>query len=301
MNKHEPLILHEKSLDDVTEKVYGAGVSVSARRRVSGGDINDAYLISLSDGQKVFLKENSASNEDFFRAETEGLDTIAQTGAIGVPCPHAYGTCGGKSFLLMEYIGSAREARGFWEDFGHALSTLHMADTKPYTGTGRYGFIHDNYIGAGPQDNSVKDTWVDFFRECRILKQFERAKDMLPGEDAASIERLMSHLSDYIPEPDRPSLIHGDLWGGNFITGPHGQAMLIDPAVYVGSAEADIAMTQLFGGFAHAFYDSYKESGLIKPGYSDRRDIYNLYHMLNHVNLFGPMYLGSVHNLVSRY
>ena len=114
-------------------------------------------------------------------------------------------------------------------------------------------------------------------------------------------KRLMEHLDEYLVEPEQPSLLHGDLWGGNFLTGPDGQAWLIDPAPYVGCAEADIAMTELFGGFSGAFYSAYRESGLLMPGYEDRRDIYNLYHMLNHLNLFGGSYLLAVKKMIARF
>ncbi len=286
---------------EVIEKVYGAGISVNDRKRVSGGDINDAFILQLSDGKKVFLKENRKENIVFFTAETEGLRALSETDTIRVPYTHACGTYGDRSFLLMEYIATGRMDENFWERFGHALADMHKASAEAFSGKGKYGFLSDNYIGAGHQKNSVKDSWTVFFRDCRLLPQYERARAYLSSADVRHIEYLMGHIDEYLVEPEHPSILHGDLWGGNFMVGPDGLPWLIDPAVYVGSAEADIAMTELFGGFSYSFYGAYRESGLLKPGYEDRRDIYNLYHMLNHLNLFGGSYLLSVRRIISRF
>ncbi len=289
------------SFDEVINKVYGEGMTVLGRRRVSGGDINEAYLVWLADGRKVFLKENAKANVDFFAAEVEGLAAILATGAIGAPKAETYGTYGDRSFLLMEYLEPGDVAKDKWERFGHALADMHRADTTALFPEKKYGFPRDNYIGAGEQKNAGKDSWVEFFRDCRLLPQLERARKALLPEDIRRIERLMEHLDEHLVEPEQPSLLHGDLWGGNFLTGPDGQAWLIDPATYVGCAEADIAMTELFGGFSGAFYSAYRESGLLMSGYEDRRDIYNLYHMLNHLNLFGGSYLLAVKKMIARF
>ena len=291
-----------ETFEEVIKNTYGGSVSVAEKRRVSGGDINEAYLLTLSDGNTVFLKENSKENKDFFSAETEGLSAIAKTHTIGVPQVHAFGTRGKKSFLLMEYLESGKWDKHFWENFGHSLAEMHGADTSGLiSADGKYGFYRDNYIGAGYQKNTPKDSWIEFFRDCRIMPQLERARKKLSAEDLRKAEKLLDRLGDYLYEPGKPSLLHGDLWGGNYVVGPDGNAWLIDPAVYVGCAEADIAMTELFGGFSYAFYGAYKESGLLRPGYEERRDLYNLYHMLNHLNLFGGSYRYSVEQIISSY
>lgn len=289
------------TLDEVIERVYGPGLSVAGRQRVFGGDINEAFLLRLTDGRSVFLKENKSSNASFFDAEEMGLRALEKTAAIGVPKVHAHGIYGDRAFLLMDSLISGPSVRDFWERFGHALADMHRAPTDSFVRDGRYGFGADNFIGAGPQKNDPRDSWIDFFRECRLLPQAERAKNVLSSKDMKHIEHLMKHLDRYLPEPDQPSLLHGDLWGGNFMVGPDGLAWLIDPAVYVGSAEADIAMTELFGGFSDGFYDAYRESGLLLPGYEERRDLYNLYHMLNHLNLFGGSYLYAVERIIEKY
>ena len=201
----------------------------------------------------------------------------------------------------MEYLEAAPKQADFWEVFGRELCAMHRADPAKWTPGGRYGFLHDNYIGAGEQNNTVKDSWIAFFRDCRLAVQFKQAERYFSAQDLRAMERLLSNLDRYLFEPAHPSLLHGDLWGGNFVTGPDGHAALIDPAVYVGCAEADLAMTELFGGFAPAFYDSYREAGGIDAGYADRRDLYNLYHLLNHLNLFGESYRGEVLRIVRRY
>ena len=289
------------SLEDAVSALFGEGVRIKGRRVVSGGDINDAYSLTLTDDRRVFMKSNRRDAIDFFREEARGLRAINKTGAIRTPEVLAIGTDGDSSFLLLSMIESGRKREDFFEDFGRRLAAMHTADTATFVKGGRYGFIHDNFIGAGKQVNSPKDTWIDFFRDCRLKVQLERAAGFFTPEDIKSANRLLDRLDEYIYEPGRPSLIHGDLWGGNYMTGEDGRAWLIDPAVYVGDAEADIAMTELFGGFHESFYSAYNEVHPLKPGYNDRKEIYNLYHLLNHLNLFGPSYLPSVRRVIGRY
>ncbi|MDO4407128.1 MAG: fructosamine kinase family protein, partial [Eubacteriales bacterium] len=164
-------------------------------------------------------------------------------------------------------------------------------------------FPIDNYIGSTPQINTPKDSWVDFFRECRLHPQVRMAYDAGYLERSAirQADSIMERLETLLPEPDHPSLLHGDLWGGNYMTGPDGKAWLIDPATYVGHREADLAMTELFGGFSPAFYSTYRSIAHVDTGYGERRDLYNLYHLLNHVNLFGYSYVGSVLRILNRF
>ncbi len=264
---------------------------------VCGGDINDAYKLSLSDGRCVFMKANRSASEAFFRAEADGLEAIRATGTVRVPGVIAVGhDAGVGAYLLLEWAEGRRAAPDFWEAFGHGLAAMHLAPTS-----GRFGWKADNYIGARPQVNSPHDDWVAFFRDCRLAPQFRDARHYFDADMHRRIARLLDHLEEYLTTPERPSLLHGDLWSGNHITGDDGHAWLIDPAVYVGHAEADIAMTELFGGFHPDFYAAYDEVNRRQPGYADRRELYNLYHLLNHLNLFGAGYLGSVRRIVKRY
>lgn len=268
---------------------------------MSGGDINRAYALRLSDGSRLFMKANRKENADFFRAEAEGLGALKSAGAISVPGVIARGVDDNESFLLLEYIEEGRRSPAASEELGRRLAQLHMADTAAYVPGGRYGFLHDNYIGAGFQCNEPADSWTDFFIERRLRPQFERASYYWDIGERKRIDRFLDRVDRYLAEPERLSLLHGDLWAGNYMIDSSGEPWLIDPAAYVGHAEADLAMTELFGGFDRRFYDSYRETAGIDPGYADRKDLYNLYHLLNHLNLFGGSYLYSVLSIVRRY
>lgn len=295
---------HFTSIDQALTSLFGYGVKISRTDRVFGGDINESYRLKLTDGTELFMKTNAIGNASFFTAEATGLDAIARTGSIRTPRILCSGTEMGKrgySFLLMEFINEKSRVKDYWEIFAQELAAMHQADTSDFVINGKYGFVQDNYIGAGHQKNTAHENWTDFFRDCRLEPQFHRASDYFDTADKKRITHLLDHLDDILVEPEHPSLLHGDLWSGNFITGSDGKAWLIDPAVYVGHAEADLAMTELFGGFSHAFYDAYRTSFPMQPGYHRRRDLYNLYHMLNHLNLFGSSYLSSVKRIVREY
>ena len=288
-----------RSLENAVKGVRGTGVRVTGKRAVSGGDINSSFILKLSDGSSIFMKSNHIEKMELFKAERDGLAAIAKTGTIKTPEFLAVGTEGEEAFLLLELIEEGQKTTGFFANFGKSLAELHKADTSEFVPGGTYGFTGDNYIGSGHQKNTPTDSWVEFFTEYRLKVQLERAASYFDDDDKKNIEKLMKKLPKLLTEPKKPSLLHGDLWGGNFLAGRNGKVWLIDPAVYVGSAEVDIAMTELFGGFSQAFYEEYKKSGLITRGYEKRRDIYNLYHLLNHLNLFGSGYLASVRRILS--
>ena len=287
-----------ESLSDAVREIFGEARSVEKRRYVSGGDINEACVLTLDDGSFLFMKSNSAAALSNFRAEAEGLRRIRETGAIGVPQVLGTGTDEGSSFLLMEYIIGGRRVSHYWETFAAELAAMHRADSARDL---PYGLETDNWIGARKQINTPKSSWIAFFRDCRLAPQFASAARYFSVEDRTRIDDLLSHLDRFLVEPAGPSLVHGDLWSGNTITGNDGKGWLIDPAVYYGHPEADIAMTELFGGFPPAFYDAYEETGMLQPGYEDRRDLYNLYQLLNHLNMFGSGYLPGVKRILKRY
>lgn len=292
------------SLKDALASTYGAGVSVADSQRISGGDINDAWNLTLTNGTHVFMKSNTKENKSFFTAESAGLAAIAQTNTIGTPRLLCTGTDEqnfGYAFLLMEFIEHGGQVRNYWETFAHQLAAMHQADTSDFVPDGTYGFAKNNYIGARHQSNTAHESWITFFRDCRLKPQFTDAAPYFDSTDRKRIFRLLDDLDKFLVEPEHPSLLHGDLWSGNFITGNDGRAWLIDPAVSVGHAEADLAMTELFGGFPQIFYKSYQDAAPLQPGYEERRDLYNLYHLLNHLNLFGCSYLASVRAVLKRY
>ena len=307
------------SLEEALEKALGRDSEIVERKRLYGGDINDAYMLRLSGGQRVFMKTNSVRNYGFFAAEEQGLNALRSAGVIGVPELLGTGTDRrqGFSFLLLEYMESAPQVSDYWEIFGRQLARLHRADCgglvpAPSTAVSacsagaagstdtnegaewKYGFVADNYIGAAIQINTPKKSWVEFFRECRLLPQLRMADRYLDAGLRRKADRLLAHLDRYLREPEFPSLVHGDLWGGNVLCGSDGRAWLIDPAAYVGDFETDLAMTELFGRFPPAFYRAYQEENPVDGEYQERKPIYQLYHLLNHLNLFGRSYLGSV-------
>lgn len=295
---------HFDSLESALHSLFGESIKITKKERIAGGDINEACGLYLSDGRRIFMKCNAKKNLSFFTAEAAGLSAIAKTGAIGTPRVLCSGTDqedGGCSFLLLEFITGAKAVKNYWETFACELAVMHKAETAGLVPGGSYGFAKDNYIGAGKQSNTACDSFVDFFREYRLKPQFNRAAAYFDERDLKNIAGLLERLGDILVEPEHPSLLHGDLWAGNVIRGNDGKAWLIDPAVYVGHREADLAMTELFGGFPAAFYSAYREAAPLQPGYESRRELYNLYHLLNHLNLFGGGYLSSVRGIVARY
>ena len=300
---------HYTSLAQALVSLFGNSVSIAQTDRLSGGDINKAYALTLNTGNRIFMKANSKANADFFTAEAAGLSAIASTGTIATPGILCTGTDDGEdvgySLLLLKFIKSAKARKDYWEILGQELAALHKADTKTLwpdnASSGSFGFFQDNFIGARPQINTPCPSWISFFRDNRLAPQFKTADSYFSPDDRNKITKLLDHLDKFLLEPAHPSLLHGDLWSGNVMCGPEGKAMLIDPAAYIGHAEADLAMTQLFGGFPQKFYDAYMQANPLEPGYENRRDLYNLYQLLNHLNLFGPTYLGPVLSIVDEY
>ena len=287
-----------KQYDSVQEAILDLyGDEINSVQPVSGGDINRAYRLSIS-GKAVFMKANSRENLPFFLAEAAGLETIAETKTIRVPEILATGTDKQYgSFLLLEWCQGI-SSKKFFENFGYQLAAMHLADTDGFLDTGKFGYYQDNYIGSSKQENTIHDSWIEFFRNCRLAPQFRKASGYFDSADCRRMKYLLDHLDLYLPEPEKPSVLHGDLWCGNYITGNDGEAWLIDPAVYIGHAEADLAMTELFGGFPREFYGAYDETLRIDREYLQRRDLYNLYHILNHLNLFGGSYLWEVKRIL---
>ena len=301
---------HFLSLASSLVTLFGPETKIMHTDRLGGGDINKAYGLTLSDGSHIFMKANAKENSDFFTAEAAGLCAIASTGAIGTPKILCTGTDAGEevgySFLLLEFVESRGRRTDYWETLGRELAAFHSADARSFAQLDKdsskpFGFYQDNFIGARPQKNTPAEKWVSFYRDCRLAPQFEAAACHFTKEERALNTKLLDHLEEFLVEPEAPSLLHGDLWGGNVLCGPEGKALLIDPAVYVGHREADLAMTELFGGFTPDFYAAYKEAAPLQSGYDERRDLYNLYHLLNHLNMFGQSYLGPVCDIVSEY
>ena len=267
--------------------------AVTALLPVGGGCINDGARLRTQSGRIFFLKRNRQAPADLFEREAEGLAALAQ--APGGPrIPQVYLV--GVDFLLLEDLAPALRRADYWPELGRQLARLHG------TVAAGFGFAHDNYIGSTPQPNRWTADGTAFFAEQRLLFQAElaRRRGLLPAAALRQVERLCARLPELIPAQPA-SLLHGDLWSGNAISDERGAPALIDPAAYYGWAEAELAMTALFGGFPEAFYQAYESERPLVKGASGRFAIYNLYHLLNHLNLFGMGYLAEVQATLIRY
>lgn len=258
-----------------------------------GGDINRAALIR-SANTDWFLKYHQAAPDGMFAAEAQALREISATGCIRVPSPIAHGLHGGTSWLVLEYLELTQT--GPAEQLGEQLAALHGITSD------QHGWTGDNYIGSTPQCNTACTDWVEFWREYRLKPQFSLAEAagygsrLLPkGEQL--LEAVAQLLDGHQPVA---SLLHGDLWAGNKAFSADGQPVIFDPASYYGDRETDIAMTELFGGFASNFYAAYQAHFPLADGYRLRRELYNLYHMLNHLNLFGGSYVSRCENIIDK-
>lgn len=280
-----------------------AAAITQARRRpctirstvpVSGGDINASYHIECSDGANYFVKANDAQFFAMFTAEAAGLNAIATTGTLRIPHVIAQGTTQRQSFLVLEPLKLI--SRGDARKLGELLAALH------YRSNTQFGFAQSNFIGRTPQPNHWKSDWIDFWRKQRLGFQLQLAKQNGYGGKLQTLgeqllEKLPAFFASYTPQP---SLLHGDLWSGNHGFLADGMPVIFDPAAYYGDRECDIAMTELFGGYSADFYAAYRAAWPLDAGYATRRDLYNLYHILNHANLFGGGYAQQAEKMIQR-
>lgn len=280
----------------VLKEVLGHKTKVISSSIKSGGCINNAIDLYTTKG-RFFLKWNDRAPEDMFRKEAAGLELLGKSGKVRVPQPIHFGKIGNKSFLVLESIQPGRPAGNHWEDLGRNLALMHQSYVAD-----RYGLEYDNYIGRLIQKNRFHDSWIDFFVEERLEVQLLFALEQREVDErfADRYRKFYDRLPSLLPKSP-PSLLHGDLWSGNVMTGPDGSAWLIDPAVYYGHREIELAFTRMFGGFGSDFYTAYHEFWPLEPGFEDRVDIYNIYPSMVHVNLFGTSYLGGVEHVLNKY
>lgn len=265
---------------------------------VSGGCISDSQIITTGSGNKYFLKINFDQPPDMFKTESNGLNEIKKANAIRIPEVVSVDS----NYILLECIESGPRMNNFFEDFGRKFAQLHKYNSD------KFGFYENNYIGSTPQKNipdmNEETNWIEFYFNKRILYQYQLAKKNGYADSTLTslIMKLENEISDILKSSDEnPCILHGDLWRGNFIVDDFGQACLIDPAVYYGHREADLAMTKLFGGFSSEFYNAYNEYYPLHEGYEYRENIYKLYHVLNHLNLFGTSYYSQAITLLNFY
>lgn len=275
-------------------EVSGKPFVVARTESVSGGYINDAFAVQNNHGERYFVKINHAEKLFMFEAEAAGLTEIASTNTVRVPQSICYGSFEKTAFLVTEYIEMAAGNKSCHRELGIRIAAMHKVHQA------RYGWSSDNTIGSTPQPNGLMDNWVDFWRERRLGFQLNLAlRNGISKDVARKGEMLMVGLAAFFPnEMPKPALLHGDLWGGNWMADSRGDPVVFDPAVYYGDREADIAMTELFGGFLPDFYEAYQETYPLDAGYKARKTLYNLYHVLNHFNLFGGGYAVQAERMI---
>jgi fructosamine-3-kinase len=275
------------------------GASVMRAEPLSGGDINAAYQLELDDGRRIFAKTNARAPAGFFAAEARGLAWLADARALRVPevLGHGGGGDGGSPFLLLEWVESGARSRDFDERLGARLASLHRA------GAPGFGLDHDNFIALLPQSNRSEPTWAEFYRNRRLLPLLERARGrgLTDVSLDGSFDRLLPRLEQLVGPPEPVARLHGDLWGGNLQVDAAGQPVLIDPAVYGGHREVDLAMMRLFGGFGPRVFDAYAASYPLEPGHRERVALYQLYPLLVHLCSFGMGYLAQLKSALTRY
>ncbi|TDX96898.1 fructosamine kinase family protein [Thiohalophilus thiocyanatoxydans] len=285
--------MNQDELARVIGEALGEPFTIDNMSGIGGGCISSASRID-GGGRRYFVKFNRADLLDMFEAEAEGLAAMGEAEAVRVPQPVTSGVSDGQAYLVMEYLetgGSGDMAR-----FGEQLAQMHRHTRA------QFGWHRDNTIGSTPQPNGWSADWVSFWQEQRLGFQLDLARrhgagSALYDRGQQLKERVADFFTDYRPVA---SVLHGDLWAGNYAFTRDGEAVIFDPAVYFGDREADLAMTELFGGFSRSFYNGYDAAWPIDPGYATRKTFYNLYHILNHYNLFGGGYASQAQRMIDQ-
>lgn len=289
--------LTKEHLKELLSQQLGVRISSLDLDPVGGGSINNTSRITLNNTHHFFLKTNTASEfPDLFKKEKSGLELLAGQSCILTPGIVYVGSIDNVQLLVLDWVREGSRNESFWKKFGEQLAQLHRVTNN------NFGFVEDNYMGSLRQRNSYDISWPAFFIANRLRPQIELAlrNRLLQKNHADSFEVLFDKLPSIFKE-ESPSLIHGDLWSGNFMCNENSLPVLIDPAVYFGHRSMDIAMTTLFGGFDRAFYESYHYHFPLPSNYQEQWDICNLYPLLIHLNLFGAGYLNSIEAILRRY
>lgn len=282
-------------LTKILQQSIGSSTKISSCHPVGGGCINQCFHL-VADSRAYFVKCNEPPYLDMFEKEQEGLVALASHSNLLVPIPINSGIVESRSYLIMEFIESSSQSTYYWERLGEGLAGMHR-QTKD-----QFGWETDNYIGRLPQSNCWHQSWTKYFVQERLQPQIRLAKDsrILPPDVQIDLEKLCGKMDQYIVQ-EPPAFLHGDLWSGNLMTGPLGEPCLMDPAVYYGHREIELAFTMLFGGFNEKFYQAYNQSYPLSTGYQQRFDIYNIYPLLVHLNLFGSSYLNDIKQILRTY
>jgi len=287
-------MIDSSAISDAISQATGQVFHLAHHAASGAGCINQTYHLHGQDGRQFFIKLNTANRLAMFAAEAAGLNEIAATQTIRVPQPITHGIAGAQSFLVLEYLDLAGPDNGAL--LGKQLAALHR------TQAAQFGWRQNNTIGDTAQQNEWSDDWITFWRERRLGFQLTLvARNGCSARLQQNGEKLMGRLADFFVDyQPAPALLHGDLWGGNHGYTVLDEPVLFDPAPYYGDREADIAMTELFGGFGADFYAGYRAAYPLHTGYALRRDLYNLYHILNHANMFGGGYARQAEQMMEK-
>lgn len=288
-------MLDRTLFESILTKEVGAKGRLKAFRLIASGGHNQAMCLEAED-KLFFLKINQEDNVDVFEKEQRGLDLLRQHTFLQIPEAYGQGRVGGVNYLLLEWLDEGRPVGDYWEQLGWGLAKLHRASAA------EFGLEQNNYISVLPQVNQQCDQWADFFIENRLEKMLQIAltNGMMEHRFTDEFRKIYTRIPDMLPV-EVPALLHGDLWSGNVMVSGLGKPCLIDPAVYYGHREMDLAFSKLFGGFNERFYTAYQEAFPIEPGFEERKNLYNLYPLLVHLNLFGTSYLASIKNVIKKY
>lgn len=284
----------KKIIEEGLKHIEENGVILSANG-VSGGDINEAFYVRTKENE-YFVKLNRNVPRSFFDFEAKGLQLIRNTNTIHVPYVYGVFEVEQTPTLWMEWMkGTRTKDTDRW--LGERLAAMHLADGQ------NYGYEGKSYIGLLLIDGKIMDSWLDYYRDIRLMKQLKigQKSGRIRGKREKQLYKLMERLGQWIPDKPKSSLLHGDLWGGNWITGKNGNPYLIDPSVLRGDHEFEIAFTQLFGGFSHRFYDAYQAVFPLSDEYESKKELYQLYYLLVHLNLFGESYGYSVDRILNKF
>lgn len=284
--------MNKELLETIQRKLE---VKITKTEQVFGGDTNQTYVLHTAE-KNLFLKLNSNNNPAMFETEFAGILLLKNSNTIKVPLPILNGSINQQQYLVMEYLPKETAGESFWTTFGHQLAALHKNTNE------HFGLAYDNYIGSLPQSNKQTTTWTEFYATQRILLLIKIAFDAkkCDSSDTRMVEKFCNKL-DALFSKEQPSLLHGDLWSGNFMATINNKPAVFDPAIYYGHREMDIGMSLLFGGFDKTFYSHYNEAWPLEKDWIKRVDVTQLYPLLVHLNLFGGHYYNSVREILKKY
>lgn len=286
----------EQHIQSILSDTFRREISVSDISYTGGGCINETAKVITSEGI-FFAKWNDAKRyPGMLETEAKGLQLLKEANEIKVPDVISHAIIVPAQYLILENIEGGSRERDFWDKFGQRLAKLHKHTSE------KFGLDHDNYIGSLPQSNRQHSSWTEFFILERLEPQIKLARDKnkIDNRTIKQFDNLFIQLEKIFPS-EKPALLHGDLWNGNYMAGSKGEPVIIDPAVYFGHREMDLGMTKLFGGFSSEFYEAYHREFPLENDWQSRTDICNLYPLMVHVNLFGGSYAMQVENILRRF